>query len=1019
MAISINSVKSKDYDRIEDTLGIYDNSINLKWQTMPDYVKEARIKRLENEDNLAYDDILLSKWGRKHVESNKYIETPEMVFYRVSLSIAKGLVEKDPLLDYESIVRSTFDKFINREIFPNTPYMANAGHKYMADIVKRELEKVNNKDKKTLDNLLQDLESEYSQLPQSFACFVLDMYDSRDSIFDTLRNAAEIQALTGGTGFNFSNLRPANEAIRGTGGYTDGPISFMAAYSWMLGLTMNQGGKREGANMFMLDIDHPDIMRFIYSKRKDGEITSANISVAGTHKFFKAVRSKDDLDSYYLLKNPHYNPRLRPEVTRFYSGRQLEKSLETAEKMNKKAKVSIKLANDGLGVLSPFLPEGLEKDYELIGKVISDRDELKHIQPDLSDGQLEQLIEKGEGGIAFNAKKIMKHIAYGAWFNGEPGMIYLDHINDQNPTHPRHYLNYLKKKSPDKGLDELVGHINEVDKEGRLINLPIGIGLIKATNPCGEKPLLGNEACVLGHTNWDTFLDQVKGEVSTYKINWDKVDENTRLMYEILDNAIDQNHFTNSNIESVQKSNRKIGVGFLGLAYLLMKMEVAYDSDEGRELSKKIWKRQTDVSEDASRKKAEKFGTFPNFEMSMYADGPLRRNAIIRTLAPTGTTGFAAKTTGGCEPEYALAYTRKTVQGKEIDLLNPILDEKIMRYNIFYDQEKEKRELMNFIMDKSKGNGSMQGFLINRQQQESEESYRKRQENLSKVKSFMKTANDISPEDHIKMQAVIQEYTDDAISKTINFDKNATLEDVERAYLLADELKIKGTTFYRDGTRKDQPIEVRGLNKKQQSDSNEVGSESTLEKLIANKNRILPRKLPEIQPALRIRQKTPFGNMHVFIGVDPHSNEEVEVYAQVGKSGQIVGADLEGIGRLASTLLRSFGGIDTIIGQLEGIGSDAAMPSREGGIKSLPDGLATALKRYKEVRDKYGLKNLLLGEISDDNLNEIADKMRTLADDRNNLHLIGVRCPNPDCEKGELVMQEGCEHCTICGYTKC
>ena len=245
-----------------DGVNIYNTDrILAKLALMPDYVAQETLNGLQNKNaSPEYHKVLLDKWGKKDSKTKKFAETPEMVFYRTSRLAADGL-SRNNQSQTADITTDIFYKFINREIFPNTPYMANGGHRIVAE----ELEsKLRNSGNPPDSALLNELNQESKIKEQLFACFVLDLYDSRESIFKTIGDAAAIQASIGGTGFNFSNLRPANETLHGTGGITDGPVSFMAMYSNALGKTMNQGGKREGANMFMLDWNHPDVIRFIY-----------------------------------------------------------------------------------------------------------------------------------------------------------------------------------------------------------------------------------------------------------------------------------------------------------------------------------------------------------------------------------------------------------------------------------------------------------------------------------------------------------------------------------------------------------------------------------------------------------------------------------------------------------------------------------------------------------------------------------------------------------------------------------
>lgn len=962
----------------------------LKLGAYPDYVIEASYQGLQNPTmSDSHYKVVLDKWGRKDSKTKKYVETPEMVFYRAALSVAEGLARNDSAIDVETTTKEVFQRFVNREMFPNTPYMANAGHKTLSRDLTTRLAECGDA------HLLNDIRQEGGVKEQLFACFVLDIYDSKESIFDTMKEAANIQASIGGTGFNFSNLRPANESIHGTGGTTDGPVAFMGMYSNVLGKTMNQGGKREGANMFMLDWNHPDVMRFIYCKRQDGEIAAANISIAEDHPFWTAARSEGE-ERFYRLKNPHFNPKLRPHIQEYYSEEQLRESLDVTM-MNKKAKVSLLIAENGVDVLSPWVPEGLDDSYTVIGKI-------------------------KDGEVYLDAKKVLRHLSYGAWFNGEPGVINTGHINDGNPTHPKYFKEFLLEKKDSEALeiigklrqgkknvalDKLVDEfIYEKDDQGRSVHLPIGVGEMRATNPCGEKPLLGNEACVLGHTNLEKILVKDASQPSGYKINYETFKGNIRLMYEILDNAIDQNEFTNKDIERTQKSNRKIGMGFMGLANMLFRLEMPYNSSDTRKFVNDLlafWEKESD---EASHEKAEKFGAFPNFKYSTFRNGKPKRNAIVRTLAPTGTTGFAAQTTGGMEPEYALAYTRTTVQGTTVDVFNPVLEEKLEKYNFFFD-EGERKRFHSYIQDANGGDGSLQEFTLVKGSGESEDTFGFRQRNLDKIKNIFVTTYDISPEDHLRMEAVVQSHVDDAISKTTNFRSSVSVEDVEKAFLLADELGIKGVTFYRNGTRKDQPLKVKGSVK--QEEINPIESirqkRQDLTTLVADR---LAEPRPEIVGGLTEKQRTPYG-LNVFVGLNWEKDEHgkdiapYEVFVSVPNTEGDLPGIAAGYGKAITLGLKAGVPVEAYIEQFQKITGETQVGIGEHKVTSFPHAIAKGLESVlkKEARIMSG--------------NGSAVTESSTIKVKGEGKVTGKFCPSCSLP---LRIVEGCEQCT-CGFSKC
>ena len=965
---------------------VYDSERVLsKLAVMPDYVVTETLNGLrDGQMPASHYKILLDKWGKKDAKTKKFTETPQMVFYRAARLAADGLAEGNHELT-PRLTSEVFYKFVNREIFPNTPYMANGGHKLVAEELEQKLS-----GSEISPDLKNELQQQKKIREQLLACFVLDIHDSRVSIFKTLADAASIQASIGGTGFNFSDLRPANETIHGTGGITDGPISFMAMYSHALGKAMNQGGKREGANMFMLDWNHPDIIKFIYSKSSDGTVSAANISVAIDHDFMKAAKSDDDSGRFYPLKNPHYNPSLRPHVPEFYSEEQLKQAVEVS-KMNKKAMLSLLLADNGVDVLSPWLPEGLDEKYRVIGKV-------------------------KDGTVYLDAKKVLRHLAFGAWFNGEPGAIITGHINDHNPTHPRHFKEFLlEQKDPEAirivdelrqrdgihSLEKIVGdYVGEKDETGRYVNLPIGVGELRATNPCGEKPLLGNEACVLGHKNLEKILRRTSETGSGYEVDFEKFEENTRLITKILDNAIDQNYFTNEEIAQTQRSNRKIGVGFMGLANMLYRLELPYNSQEARDFVDELLKVWEKVSDDESFKMGEERGAFPNFKYSHHKNGKPKRNAIVRTLAPTGTTGFAAQTTGGIEPEFALAYTRTTVQGTVAEMFNPVLQEKLEKYNPFRTEE-EKGEFHKWVEEK----GGLQEFKIYRYAAESEEEFSKRQERLSKIKNIFVTANDINPEDHLRMQAIVQNHVDDSISKTTNFKNNATIEDVENAFIMAYDLGIKGITFYRDGARMDQPLQVKGPSDGKSGLEKKVDNPDLTENAVAS----LSRARPEFVGGLTQKEETPFG-LNVFVTLnwekDGHGKDvrPYEAFVGIGKGGGDLPAIAEGYGRLLSLALKAGVPVEYVAHQLEGIGGENQVGLGENRVRSLPDAIARALRKTLNDEAKFN-GDIKPESITQGNGNGVKKNGST-----------GNLCPS--CGK-TLTFTETCEKCASCGFSKC
>ena len=500
----------------------------------------------------------------------------------------------------------------------------------------------------------------------------------------------------------------------------------------------------------------------------------------------------------------------------------------------------------------------------------------------------------GEVAERVSAKNMFDMIINSAWRTGEPGIIFIDRINQNNPT-------------------------------------PL-LGDIEATNPCGEQPLLPYESCTLGSIN---LSKMITGD----SLNPKRLKRTVHDAVHFLDNVIEINKYPLSRIEKMSKATRKIGLGVMGFADMLIKMGIPYDSDEAIFQGEKVMSLILQESREASAVLAEKRGNFPSYKGSIFDNSstPYMRNATTTTIAPTGTISIIAGASSGIEPIFAVAYSRRVLDGKSLPETHPLFI-KIAEKEGFYSGE---------LAGRIAKTGSVQT------------------ENIvpDKIKRLFRTAHDISPEQHVKIQAAFQKYSNNAVSKTVNFSADTTTKDVEKTYLLAYKNRCKGVTIYRYGSRKDQVLSI-GREKKEFA-------------------KIAPRPRPERTSGITERIKTGCGNLYVTINSD--KDGMCEVFAQMGKTGGCASSQIEATGRLISLALRSGVKADVVIQQL--IGIRCPSPSWQKGriVLSCPDAIAQVLKSL--THSDFIEKGTMMGVC-------------------------------PECN-GAISHEEGCLVCHLCGFSRC
>ncbi len=642
--------------------------------------------------------ILRARYFMKNEKGEFLDKTPSDLFRRVAGHIAEA--EKNSR-ERRTWAETFYDVMMARDFLPNSPTLTGAGRGMCLS-----------------------------------ACFVLPIEDSMESIFETVKNAALVHKEGGGTGFDFSKLRPKGSFVRKTQGVASGPVSFLKVIDAATE-AVKQGGTRRGANIGILRVDHPDIEEFILMKKDGKTLGNFNISVATTDAFMEAVKK----GTSYAIYDPYKK------------------------------------------------------------KVIDRKD----------------------------ARKVFWMIVESAWAIGDPGLVFIDRINQLNSTR--------------------------------------GLGSIDATNPCGEQPLHAYESCNLGSINVANFYAPGKKDL----FSWDRFGKIIGVAVRFLDDVIDVNTYPLPQIEAMSKGNRRIGLGVMGWADLLIKMKIRYDSPSALAFAERLASFLRTKAGEESRKLAGLRGNFPNIARSVYK-GKTMRNATVLTIAPTGTISRIAGCSSSIEPVFAFEFTSHIIDS-EIKDLHPLFEE-------WRNQNPGKKHPDHFV-----------------------------------------TAHDIAPEGHIKMQAAFQKYIDNSVSKTINLPHEATLKDVEKAYLLAYDLGTKGITIYRDGCRDDQVLMKGALPEKR-----------------------LPQERPDTLTSVTDKIKTGFGNLYVTITY--FNQKPFEVFASIGKSGYTTMADAEAIGRLVSLALRS--GVDPkeVVNQLKGIGGSEPIFTEGGLVTSIPDAIAKVLERH-------------------------------------------------------------------------
>ena len=591
-------------------------------------------------------------------------------------------------------------------------------------------------------------------------------------------------------------------------------------------------------------------------------------------------------------------------------------------------------------------------------------------------------IEKTDGdqvgtGEFWSVKELWDLIIEHAHRSGEPGVVFIDRINARNPIK--------------------------------------NVGLIEATNPCGEQPLHPFDSCNLGSINLGRFIiEDGGGEVTdsavapSQRFDWDAYRSVIHTTTRFLDDVIEINRYPLQQIENMSKTTRRIGLGVMGFADALYKLGIAYNSEEGCAFGERVMQVLDDESHLASEILAEERGVFPAWEGSEWeAQGRKMRNSYTTTVAPTGTISIIADCSGGIEPMFSLAFNRQVM--KDTQGRPTIMRE--VNY-VFERSAKEAGYYSDDLIDDIVESGTLQHV----------------EEIPEDHKRVFVTAHDIEPYWHMRMQSAFQRHCDSSISKTINFPREATPDDVREIFELAIDLDVKGVTVYRDGCREMQPMALkasapsatagdRAAAGASPEEASQVAVEALLTKDGDQGSELAPIRLPEIMSCLRVRQMTPFGNMHVKVTVDPVSGREREVFAQLGKGGDVANSDLEAICRILSLWLRANGSLELATKQLSGIGSSLTVPTKDGRIMSLADGLATALRRYLDAKKEHGLEALLLGRVQP---GDVQDQPKAASKDPGarprNVSQYKLKCPS--CASA-LAFQEGCVKCYSCGFSQC
>jgi ribonucleoside-diphosphate reductase alpha chain len=554
-----------------------------------------------------------------------------------------------------------------------------------------------------------------------------------------------------------------------------------------------------------------------------------------------------------------------------------------------------------------------------------------------------------------NAREIFDMIVDNAWKNGEPGIVFIDRLNRDNV-------------------------IPEV-------------GMIESTNPCGEQPLLPYESCNLGSLNLSIMVKNTAGKP---EVDYEHLKSTVVKAVHFLDNVIDVNKYPLPQIDEMTRGSRKIGLGVMGWADMLCKLNIPYNSQKAFTLAEKIMHFIQEESHKASIELAEQKGVFPLYEKSVYKELGVRiRNATTTTIAPTGTLSIIAGVSSGIEPLFAISYIRNVMDNDELIEANPLFKQ-IAMIDGFYSDDLMKRVARN---------GSIKGFP----------------EIPKSIQNVFVTAHDVTPELHVKMQAAFQKYTDNAVSKTVNLSHDATKDDVRTVFELAHKTYCKGVTIYRDGSREAQVLNIGKVNK-------EGGEKFDEEAKTAIMSKIEPRPRPDITTGFTEKVKIGCGNLYITVNYDEHGI--CEVFTNTGRAGGCP-SQSEATSRLVSIALRS--GIDakSIVEQLKGIRCPSTIRQKGLKVLSCPDAIGRLIEKIAKLQN--GKDEEISSELSAVE-NFRAPYTTEKCEDNCATCSIKDSCNNPEkgldigdvmrmtacpeCGK-PLEHEGGCVICRNCGFSKC